>query len=184
MMLRINPYTGEPLPMNEFIPEGLQPKATALEYQPLKIPKTSYEIDDPEIPEGGNDVSFGEKLKANASGIANFGLQQYANFQNTAASTKESKMQTLGSAASGAALGLAVGGPIGAGAGAIIGGGLGLLDMKRDQNKRVEQGDREHRDKIGNRIAERKRSYYTSQGENMGNMENSFSNQKYYNPYG
>lgn len=184
--MKINPYTGQPLPTNQYAPLVLQPteKITVPNLEELGIKPKSTGIENLDNPEAKMDIG---KNTLNAAGdILNFGVQEYANFKNTSASTAESQAQMLGSTMKGASLGLKIGGPVGAGIGAVGGAALGFIDMQSDKNKRADAQDKEHREMLDSKKAERKESYYASKGEQVSNEANNIygKQQKIYNPYG
>tara|TARA_A100000172_G_C3044260_1_gene111860 strand:- start:43950 stop:44510 length:561 start_codon:yes stop_codon:yes gene_type:complete len=183
--MKINPYTGEPLPVNQYMP--------TMPVNPVKLEK--IDINAP-ILENGVDIptpnSVGAKPKmdiganalASAGDIMNFGAEQYANFQSVSSSTAESKAQTMGSTLKGASLGMKVGGPWGAAIGGALGLGAGIIDSNKDKKIRLEKENKEYEDMLASTKDERKRSYYLMQGRQVSQAQSNVygKQQKTYNP--
>lgn len=194
--MRINPYTGEPLPDNQYMPTSPDrakiEKVKTLKYgvagvdNLLRAPTLNNGIEVPEVGGQASKMDIAGNLASGAGEILNFGAEQYANFQNTAASTKESQSQMIAGTMKGAQVGMSVGGPWGAAIGGVAGATMGFIDLKRDQKERVRQGDTEHSEMLDRTQQDRKRTYQVQKGEQASAMAmNTYGKQeKFYNPYG
>jgi len=192
--MKINPFTGKPLPENEYVPRAIdRDKVQALKLKQYGVENVNNDLEanlltngvDPiDIPTGKDkDYKFGKSVLNNAGNIANFGMEEYANFKNVSGSTKESQNQMLGTTLKGAQLGLSIGGPWGAAIGAVGGAIIGGVDLKADQKKRVENEDKKNKAELDKAKAYRKNIYNMQQGEQITAVEYG-TQEKYYNPYG
>jgi hypothetical protein len=190
--MKTNPYTGQPLPENQYAPTIIKPLANVGNTQfstSLKTNGVSVPVGDRVSNIGDSAKSkpnIGSKVLSNMDGIASFGIEQYSNFQNTAASTKESQGQIVSSTLKGAALGLQIGGPWGAAIGAVGGAALGFIDMKGDQKKRSTAEDKQYREALEIQKNQRKEAYLMQKGKQASQIQGGMygDEQTYYNPYG
>jgi len=188
-----NPYSepGEKLQL-DYAPLQMQPSGfEQVDLSPLEEKAAGLEsaakLSNSDTPskKTGNGQNIGQNALNNADQGMAFLANEYNNFTNVSGSSKESTKQTINSTVSGASLGLSIGGPWGALIGAVVGAGAGIIDSGHDNQVRIEEADKFHRDMLQERKAQRKRDYQMSKGEQVSKAEgnNVGSQSKFINRY-